>query len=58
MMEHDFHIVASESLPNVFYIFREYGVEVKVTVKGGEYMGNRPLNENEKEFFESEIITK
>lgn len=54
-MEQDFYVVPSLDLPDVFFVIREYGAQIRVVVKNNEFYPNHILQKREVEHFKKKI---
>lgn len=55
MEQQEFNVVASLDLPDVYFVIREFGVQVKVIIKNNQIFPNHNLQIKEVEFFKKQI---
>ena len=55
MEQQKFNVVPSLDLPDVFFIIREFGVQVKVIIKNNEIFPTHTLYKKEVEYFKNQI---
>ena len=52
------HLAPSIYTPNTYYIFRETGIEVRITIKNGTIQSNHPLSIEEMQHVNDNLIQK